>query len=274
MKSKELYPRVFSRHAGAYKQRLDEVMARGEPRGRLRMIELAAVRPGMRVLDLACGPGTITRLLAKQVTPAGSVVGADLARGMLDLAAADPPPGCWFAVMDMERLGFADSTFDAVVCGHGLQFAPSLGVALGETLRVLKPRGALAASVPASGRDDSIWTAIDRVADRHLPAAQKAIDDHATRATVSDQNAFRQAAIDAGFASATVESVEEEVIWQSAEAFVSAFMSWWQCASRVEALDSQSRAEFFDEAVESLHEGHDGPITTHGRNLVLLAQRS
>ena len=274
MKSKELYPRVFSRHAAAYKQRLDEVLARGEPRGRLRMIELAAMRPGMRVLDLACGPGTMTRLLAKQVTPGGSVFGADLARGMLDLATAEPPPGCWFAVMDMERLGFGDSTFDAVVCGHGLQFAPNLGVALGETVRVLKPRGALTASVPASGKDESLWTAIDRVADRHLPPAQKAIDDHATRATVSDPNAFRQAAIDAGFASATVESVEEEVTWQSAEAFVSAFMSWWQCASRLDVLDSQSRAEFFDEAVEALLERHDGPITTHGRNLVLLARRS
>lgn len=274
MKSKELYPRVFSRHAAAYKRRLDEVMARGEPRGRLRMIELAAARPGMRVLDLACGPGTMTRLLANQVKPGGSVFGVDLARGMLDLAAAEPPPGCCFAVMDMERLGFGDSSFDAVVCGHGLQFAPNLEVALSESARVLKASGVLTASVPASGRDDSPWTVIDRVADRHLPPAPRANDDRATRATLSDEGAFREAAIKAGFASAIVESVEEEVIWPSAAAFVSAFMSWWQCASRVEVLDSNSRAEFFDEAVEALLEEHDGPITTHGRNFVLLARRS
>jgi len=274
VKSKELYPRVFSRHAAAYKRRLDDVMGRREPRGRLRMIELAAVRPGMRVLDLACGPGTMTRLLADQVTPGGRVFGVDLARGMLDLAAADPRPGCWFAVMDMERLGFGDLGFDAVVCGHGLHFAPDLGMALSESARVLKSPGVLAASVPASGRDDSLWTVVDRVADRHLPPAPRAIDDHATRSTVSDQRAFREAAIKASFDSAIVESVEEEVTWESAEAFVAAFMSWWQCASRVEVLDSQSRAEFFDEAVEALLEEHHCPITTHGRNLVLLARRS
>ena len=55
MKSKELFPAIFSRHAAEYRSRIDEVMARG----RMRLIALAAAGPGMRVLDMACGPGNL-----------------------------------------------------------------------------------------------------------------------------------------------------------------------------------------------------------------------
>jgi hypothetical protein len=48
LKSKDLYPAVFSRHAVAYQRRLDEIMARGEARGRSRAIELVDAQPGMR----------------------------------------------------------------------------------------------------------------------------------------------------------------------------------------------------------------------------------
>jgi predicted methyltransferase len=71
VKSKDLYPDIFSRHALAYQQRLEEVMARGESRGRTRSIELLEPLPGMRILDLACGPGTLTRVLAPRVEPGG-----------------------------------------------------------------------------------------------------------------------------------------------------------------------------------------------------------
>jgi len=88
LKSKQLFPAIFSRHATAYQRRLDGIMARGEARGRQRVIELLDVKAGMRVLDLACGPGTLTRPLAGQVAPDGEVVGVDLAPGMIDLARA------------------------------------------------------------------------------------------------------------------------------------------------------------------------------------------
>ena len=69
VKSKDFFPAVFSRHAAAYQRRLDYVMERGEARGRLRLIELAAAKPGQRVLDLACGPGNLTARLAAGVRP-------------------------------------------------------------------------------------------------------------------------------------------------------------------------------------------------------------
>ena len=274
VKSKELYPAVFGRHAEAYKSRLDEVLARGEARGRLRMLELCGASAGMTVLDLACGPGNMTRLLAQRVLPGGRVLGVDLARGMIALAARDHPPGTWFAVMDIERLGLSDRAFDAVACGHGLQFAPDLDRALKEAWRVLRPTGVLAASVPAAGIDESVWTLIDRVVDRHLPPAPKAIDDSATRTIVGDPDAFRAAALGAGFASASVEVVDEEVHWDSAEMLVSRCMGWWQFASRVDTIDPTFRETFMAEATEAVRREHPGAITTHSRNLVLTARRA
>lgn len=274
VKSKDLYPAVFSRHAEAYKSRLDEIMARGEARGRLRMLELSGAASGMAVLDLACGPGNLTRLLAQRVAPGGRVLGVDLARGMIALAARERPPGASFAVMDIERLGLSDQTFDAVACGHGLQFAPDLDRALREAWRVLRPSGLLAASVPAAGSDNSVWTLIDRVVDRHLPPGPKAVDDSATRATVNDPDAFRSAAIAAGFMSASVEVVDEEVHWASADMLVSRCMSWWQFASRIDAGGSVLSNTLVAEATEAVRREHPGAITTQSRNLVLTARRA
>jgi ubiquinone/menaquinone biosynthesis C-methylase UbiE len=274
VKSKELYPAVFSRHAEAYKSRLDEVMARGEARGRLRMLERCGAASGMTVLDLACGPGNMTRLLAQRVQPGGRVIGVDLARGMIALAAREQRPGMWFAVMDFERLGLPDQGFDVVACGHGLQFAPDLDRALREAWRVLRPSGVLAASVPAAVTDESVWTLIDRVVDRHLPSPPRAVDDSATRAIVADPDAFHSAALGAGFASASVEVVDEEVHWDSAEMLVSRCMSWWQFALRIDAVDPSFRQTFMAEATEAVRREHPGAITTHSRNLVLTARRA
>src|SRR5713226_2953460 len=119
MKSKELFPAIFSRHAVAYQHRLDDVMRRGEARGRERVIELADARPGMHVLDLACGPGNLSRRLAALVAPDGEVVGVDLAPGMVEIARKAAIPNARFEVMDIEALAFLDGSFDAAVCGHG-----------------------------------------------------------------------------------------------------------------------------------------------------------
>jgi SAM-dependent methyltransferase len=91
-------------------------MARGEARGRTRVIELAAARPGMRILDLACGPGNLSRRLAAQVAPGGEVIGVDLAPGMIELARAADIPNARFEVMDIEQLAFGDATFAATGC--------------------------------------------------------------------------------------------------------------------------------------------------------------
>jgi len=271
LKSKDLFPPVFSRHALAYQRRLEEIMANDEARGRLRTIEFVDAKPGMRVLDLACGPGTLSRRLARDISPGGELVGVDLAPGMIELARAAGIPNSRFEVMDIEQLSFPDETFDAAVCGHGLQFVPQLPVALHEARRVLRPRARFAASVPVERMAASVWSTLDVVVDRWLGPAQRAVDQKPTRDTIADTSQFAKAARDAGFQSAEIEVVEETVSWESAEQMVSLFTSWWDCAARMEGVDADRRQKFADDAISTLKRTHPGVIETTGRNHVLLA---
>jgi hypothetical protein len=122
-----------------------------------------------------------------------------------------------------------------------------------------------------TGANESVWILLDSVIERWLPPAPKAVDQAATRATVADATALRQAALDAGFASAQVEVVEETVTWASADQLVSMFMSWWDCASRLEGVDGAQREAFTKESTETLRGRFPGAIATTGRNHVLFA---
>jgi ubiquinone/menaquinone biosynthesis C-methylase UbiE len=227
----------------------------------------------MRILDLACGPGNLSRRLAAQVAPGGEVIGIDLALGMIELARSAEIPSARFEVMDIEQLAFADATFDGAVCGHGLQFAPDLGRALREARRVLKAGGGLAASVPVSTVQEAAWNLLYTVLDRWLPPRTEVVDQKPTRDTVGDRQALRQAALDAGFASATVEVIEEQVQWESAEHLVSMFTGWWDCASRLDTVEPSRREGFMQDAVATLKREHPGTISTTARNHVLDARR-
>jgi ubiquinone/menaquinone biosynthesis C-methylase UbiE len=271
MKAKEFFPDLFGRHAEAYQRRLEDIMARGEARGRTRLIELAELKPGMRLLDLACGPGNLTRRLAPLVAPGGEVVGVDLAPGMIALARGLAIANARFEVMDIERLTFEDASFDVATCGHGLQFAPDLPRALREAHRVLQASGRLVASVPVTPVKDAAWALIDEVIDRWLPPPPKVLDDGPTRQTVRDPKALSQAALDAGFGSANVEVVDEDVHWRSAEHLVSNLMGWWDCACRLESVEPDAREAMKKDAIATLQAKHPGAISTVGRNHVLLA---
>jgi ubiquinone/menaquinone biosynthesis C-methylase UbiE len=273
--AKDLYPATFSRVAAAYKRRLDEVMARGEAHGRTAVIDWVDPVPGNRILDLACGPGTLSYPIAMSVSPGGEVVGIDLAPGMIELAQREAPPGrpVTFELMDMEDLRFPDHSFDAAVSGHGLQFVPDLLRALAETRRVLKPGSRMAASVPVDPAKPSDAQAIlERAIGGALPPAPKARDQFATRRVVEDGESFGAIAKQAGFSAAEVVRYEESTTWASPQHFIEMSAGWWSMAIRLERLSPAERALLLERATRAIEaELGLGPLQIAGATNVLRA---
>src|SRR5215468_938611 len=78
---------------------------------------LPALRPGLRLLDVGCGPGTLTVDLARRVAPApvtGIDVSAEVVREARDHAAAAGAANVTFAVGDFREAGLAEGSFDVV----------------------------------------------------------------------------------------------------------------------------------------------------------------
>jgi ubiquinone/menaquinone biosynthesis C-methylase UbiE len=114
------------------------------------LIVTAGLRPGERVLDVACGTGIVTRLAAERVGAAGKVTGLDIHPGMLAVAGSATPPdmSITWREANAESLPFPDSAFDVVLCQMGLQFVSGKLDALREMRRVLKSGGRAVICVP------------------------------------------------------------------------------------------------------------------------------
>jgi ubiquinone/menaquinone biosynthesis C-methylase UbiE len=119
-----------------------------------RLIEIAGIRPGMRVLDLACGAGSQTFQAAARVGPNGNVVACDISATMLAHVRQNATAAGFQNVETLEcaaeELDVTLPAFDAAISRLGLMLFPSPSSALKATQRVLKPGARFAALVFAT----------------------------------------------------------------------------------------------------------------------------
>jgi SAM-dependent methyltransferase len=115
------------------------------------MLELALPRPGERVLELACGPGSVGLAAAQRIGPEGAVVVSDVAAEMtaiaVDRARALGLTNVTGRVLDIERIDEPDASYDVVLCREGLMFVPDPGRGASEIVRVLRAGGRAALAV-------------------------------------------------------------------------------------------------------------------------------
>ena len=111
-----------------------------------RVADAAMIRPGDRVLDVACGTGALTRAVQSRTGPGGQVIGLDPNPGMLAVANELGPAIEW-RQGSAEAIPFPDGSFDVVVSQFGLMFFRDRTQALREMLRVLAPKGRLVVAV-------------------------------------------------------------------------------------------------------------------------------
>ena len=118
-----------------------------------RVADAAQIRPGQRVLDVACGTGILAREVATRVGTGGRIVGIDASPGMVAVARS-LAPAIDIQEAVAEALPFPDRSFDAVVSQFGLMFFTDRRKALEEMHRVLVPGGRLVVAV---------WDTVDNI---------------------------------------------------------------------------------------------------------------
>jgi len=111
-----------------------------------RAVEMAGVRRGQRVLDLAAGTGDLAEKFSRIVGPEGQVVMSDINEAMLGqgrarLVDAGVVGNLDYAIANAEALPFASDSFDCVTIGFGLRNITNKQYALDEMFRVLRPGG-------------------------------------------------------------------------------------------------------------------------------------
>jgi ubiquinone/menaquinone biosynthesis C-methylase UbiE len=221
------------------------------------LIEAADLRPGERVLDVACGTGIVTRLAADRVGPEGSVAGLDPNPAMLAVAReafSAEPPIAWHQA-PAEKIPLEDERFDVALCGLGLQFFSDRVAALREVRRVLVPGGRLVANVP--GPTPPPLQAMAEGLGRHV-SRESAGFVHAVF-SLHDTDEVRALAEEAGFSRVEVRSEETALELGAPGEFLWNYVHSTPLASAVAKLDAEGRAALEREFVQAC-----APFLTNG----------
>jgi demethylmenaquinone methyltransferase/2-methoxy-6-polyprenyl-1,4-benzoquinol methylase len=138
---------MFDRVAPVY-DLMNTVMTAGlHHRWRRRAADLAEVREGDRVLDVACGTGDLALELSRRVGTDGMVIATDFSERMLDLAQAKAVAdgaargGLRFELANALSLPYGENEFDAATVGFGARNLSDLEAGLREMVRVVRPGG-------------------------------------------------------------------------------------------------------------------------------------
>jgi SAM-dependent methyltransferase len=166
------------------------------------LLNAASVGPGIKLLDVACGPGYAA---AAGSARGAKAIGVDFSPAMLGVARRRHP-ALEVHKCDAERLPFPDLSFDAVVANFGLHLLPKPGKALAEAHRVLRPGGRVAFTVwPKPERNIAWQILLDAIKvhgtlDVKLPAGLTAeLDEEAgcRRALIAARFAMRSVKVEA-----------------------------------------------------------------------------
>lgn len=133
---------TFNSIAGHY-DLMNSLMSMGMDQSwRLKVVKTVKAKPGMRILDVCCGTGRLTRELAKAIQPSGQVIGVDFSEKMLNEAwkninNSTGKENVKLLQGDALNLPFEGNSFDGVTVGWGLRNLPDLRRGIQEMIRIV-----------------------------------------------------------------------------------------------------------------------------------------
>lgn len=230
------------------------------------LLHRAEVKPGDRLLDLACGTGIVARLAAEQ---GATAVGGDINAGMLAVAAEYAKrPNLSFQQANAQTLPFDTENFDVVVCQQGLQFFPDKQVALSECFRVLRP-GGRAIFCTARGLDENPLMQSQVTAFRSHLGEDAAV---AIRAVCgfAEPDEMREVFERAGFRPVQIEKVVLDLVAANGRHFVVGMMKSTPAAGRIAAMDHHARDALRETILQEFDACFDGTALRfpHSANVV------
>jgi ubiquinone/menaquinone biosynthesis C-methylase UbiE len=214
------------------------------------LVRLAALRPGERVLDIACGTGLVTWAAAEAVGPRGRVVGTDISDAMIAAARQETIrrglSTVAFERSDAERLLLPPASVDVALDSLGLMYVADPLGAVREMARVLVPGGRAVAAVWGA-RSRCGWAEIFPIVDRRVrsevcPLFFRLGTGDTLRATFEA----------AGLVDVTVERVSTVMTYASADEACGAAFAGGPVALAHSRFDDRTRSEAHAEYVASI----------------------
>ena len=189
-----------------------------------RVLDAVGLKPGDRVLDVACGTGVLAREAATRVGPGGFVAGVDPGLGMLAVA-QERAPGVEWREGTAESLPYPERTFDAAVSQFGLMYFSDRRQGLREMARVLKPGGTLSLAVWDTLENSEAYPIL--VEQLKRLAGDAAANGVSAPFTLGDRDALLALFDQLGLASVNVETQNGTARFPSIRAMVDSELRGW-----------------------------------------------
>lgn len=226
------------------------------------MLDMANVKEGYRVLDIAAGAGEQSITAAEKVGPTGYVLATDLAPKILEfaveLASEKGIKNIETKEMDGENLTVPDNSFDTVISRVGLIFFPDQQKALKEMLRVLKPGGFVAAIVYSTVDKNKFFSSPVSIIRRRAQLPPP-LSGQPGPFSLGAEGVLNRAFEDAGFINVKSETVNAPVLMETAKDCVQfEYESFAALHQMLGGLSNQEKAEAWQEIEDELSKFQNG----------------